>query len=95
MPRRAFVTQGLVQRLGLEPVKRERLGIKTFDSLNVDEKMRDVVELKLRSVKQRKRVNIFAYAVDNISNIHNKHVQILKKDYDRLVNLWFSDVSKF
>ena len=35
---------------------------------------------------------MFAYVVDDISNIHNEHVDILKEDYDHLANLWFSDV---
>ena len=56
--------------------------------------MREIVELELKSVKDGKTVNICAYVVDDISNIHNDHVEILKKDYDHLANLWFSDVCK-
>ena len=62
MPKRAYCSVlgaighlspgGIIQRLGLEPIKRERLGIKTFGSQKVDEKMRDVVELELESVKE-------------------------------------------
>ena len=57
--------------------------------------MRDVVELKLKSVKDGRKVKIVAYVVDDISNIHSEHVEILKKDYDHLANLWFSDICKF
>ena len=92
---RSFVTKGIVQHLGLKPIKRERLGIKTFGSQKVDDRMREIVELELKSVKDGKTVNICAYVVDDISSIHNEHVEILKKDYDHLANLWFSDVCKF
>ena len=48
---RTFVTQGMVELLGIEPIKQERLGTKTFGSQKVDDRMRDVVEVELESVK--------------------------------------------
>ena len=44
---KTFATLKVKDELRLEPCRLERLGIKTFGSTNVDEKVRDVVKLQL------------------------------------------------
>ena len=38
-------------------------------------------------------MSINAYVVDSISEVRNEHVEIVKREYDHLRDLWFSDVS--
>ncbi|XP_065062455.1 uncharacterized protein LOC135689235, partial [Rhopilema esculentum] len=91
---RSFVTRSMVEKLGLNPIKQVRLGIKTFGSQNMDEKIRDVVELELKGVESGGKVKIQAFVVNEVSEIRNEHVEILKYDYKHLTNLWFSDVCR-
>ena len=91
---KTFVTLKVKDELRLEPCRRERLGIKTFGSTNVDEKVRDVVRMQLKSVEGKKAGIIEAYVVENISEIHNQHMEVIKKDFKHLNKLWFSDVCK-
>ena len=91
---KTFVTLKVKDELCLEPCRRERLGIKTFGSTNVDEKVRDVVRMQLESVEGKKAGIIEAYVVENISEIHNEHIEVIKKDFKHLNKLWFSDVCK-
>jgi len=91
---KTFVTRKVKDELRLEPCRRERLGIKTFGSTNVDEKVRDVVRMQLESVEGKKAGIIEAYVVQNFSEIHNEHVEVIKKDFKHLNKLWLSDVCK-
>ena len=91
---KSFVTVKVKDALDLDPCRREALGIKTFGSTNVDEKVRDVVRMQLESLEGKKAGVIEAYVVENISEIINEHVEIIKKDYMHLKKLWFSDVCK-
>eukprot|EP00795_Rhopilema_esculentum_P008170 gene8170-biopygen9285 len=75
---RSFVTRSMVEKLGLSPIKQVRLGIKTFGSQNMDEKIRDVVELELKGVESGGKVKIQAFVVNEVSEIRNEHVEILK-----------------
>eukprot|EP00795_Rhopilema_esculentum_P008683 gene8683-biopygen9689 len=56
----------------------ERRSIKTFGSQNMDEKIRDVVELELKGVESGGKVKIQAFVVNEVSEIRNEHVEILK-----------------
>ncbi|XP_065063348.1 uncharacterized protein LOC135689914 [Rhopilema esculentum] len=60
----------------------------------MDEKIRDVVELELKGVESGGKVKIQAFVVNEVSEIRNEHVEILKYDYKHLTNLWFSDVCR-
>eukprot|EP00795_Rhopilema_esculentum_P009614 gene9614-biopygen11021 len=75
---RSFVTRSMVEKLGLNPIKQVRLGIKTFGSQNMDEKIGDVVELELKGVESGGKVKIQAFVVNEVSEIRNEHVEILK-----------------
>ena len=84
---KTFVTLKVKDELRLEPCRRERIGIKTFGSTNVDEKVRDVVRMQLESVEGKKAGIIEAYVVENISEIHNEHIEVIKKDFKHLNKL--------
>ncbi|XP_065070921.1 uncharacterized protein LOC135695676 [Rhopilema esculentum] len=93
---KTFVTRGLVDHLALKPIRREPLGIKTFGSNNVDEGMREIVEIKLLPVRgEGSAVKLNAFVVDHISEISNVHPEIVKHEYAHLANVWFSDVACF
>ena len=89
---KTFVTSRVVRGLSIGPKRVDPLGIKTFGSKMVDEKMREVVELELVSVNGKNRVKIEAYVVDRISDVSNEHVEVVKKDYPHLSSVWFSDI---
>ena len=87
-----FVTSKVVWELRIRPKQVDSLGIKTFGSKMVDEKMKDVVELELASVSGRHRLKIEAYVVDKVSDVNNEHVEIVTKNYANLSSIWFRDV---
>ena len=39
-------------------------------------------------------MSLEAYIVDNVSSIQNNHVELVKKNYAHLKNIWFSDVCR-
>ena len=53
---KTFVTSKVARELGFGPKRVEPLGIKTFGSKKVDERMREVVELELSSINRENRV---------------------------------------
>ena len=91
---KTFVTRQVKERLGLQPISQEKLGIKTFGSLNVDERLREVVRLRLESTEGKKAGVIEAYVVENISEVQNEHVEVIKQDFKHLKKIWFSDVCR-
>jgi len=62
---KTFVSLKVRDEFRLEPCCRERLGIKTFGSTNVDEKLR----MQLESVEGKTAGILEAYVVENISEI--------------------------
>ena len=91
---RTFVTNEVVTKLGLSPVRQESLNIKTFGSNDVSESVRDIVELELLPINQGKSgVKVDAFVVDHISEVSNVHPEIVKHTFAQLTDLWFSDVS--
>ena len=92
---KSFITAKAVGRLGLRPVRKEKLGIKAFGRKEAEEEMRDVVELSLLGPQGEKKVSIEAFVVDDIATISNVHVEIVKKQYVHLKNVYFSDVSRY
>ena len=91
---KTFITSAAVHSLGMEPVRQGYTGIKAFGSKEVDMACRDVVELTLGGVDGGRSVSIEAYIVDGISSIQNIHVELVRKDYAYLWNIWFSDVCR-
>ena len=91
---KSFVTAKAVGRLGLRPVRKERLGIKAFGRSDAEVEMRDVVEFSLGPMRGEKKVKIQAFVVNNIASIPNIQVERVKKNYPHLMNVYFSDVSR-
>ena len=91
---RSFVSARAVKSLELRPVRKEKLTIKAFGSNENEEKVRDVVEFSLSSLRGGKRVEVQCYVVDEITDIANEHIEVVKKSYSHLKNVWFSDVSR-
>ncbi|XP_065063053.1 uncharacterized protein LOC135689669 isoform X2 [Rhopilema esculentum] len=91
---KTFVTRQVKEQLGLHPTRQEKLGIKTFGSLNVDERLREVVRLRLESTEGKKAGVIEAYVVENISEVQNENVEVIEQDFKHLKNIWFSDVCR-
>ena len=91
---KSFVTAKAVGRLGLRPVRKERLGSKAFGRSDAEVEMRDVVEFSLGPMRGEKKVKIQAFVVNNIASIPNIHVERVKKNYPHLMNVYFSDVSR-
>ena len=92
---KTFITAKTVGKLGLETVRRERLGIKAFGRKTAEIEMREVVELSLKDLNgMGKEVRIEAFVVDTIADIANIHIEVIKEQYPYLKDLYFSDISK-
>ena len=91
---KSFITAKVVERLGLQAVRRERLGIKAFGRSEAEIEMRDVIQLSSGPLHGKKRVRIEVFVVQDIADIPNIHVEHIKKDYSHLTNIFFSDVSR-
>ena len=91
---RSFISAKVVSRLGLRPVRSEKLGIKPFGSVEAEYRMRDIVEILLYSLSGDKCVQVECFVVEDIANISNCHAEIAKKKYPHLNEIWFSDVCR-
>ena len=91
---KSFITARAVETLGLRPVSSEKLAIKAFGSNESEEKIRDVVECSLSSLRGGEGVKIQCYVVNEITDIVNEHIEIVKKSYSHLQKVWFSDVAR-
>ncbi|XP_014676190.1 PREDICTED: uncharacterized protein LOC106816151 [Priapulus caudatus] len=91
---KSFVTIKAAPRYELEVIRKEWLGIKTFGVESKETSLRDVVKIDITALTGGKVTRVEAYVVPNISHIQNEHIEIVKKDYPHLRNLWFSDVCK-
>jgi len=90
---RSFVTSSAVRALGMRVVRRELLSISTFGQGPKETESRDVVEINVMPFRGGNVTQIEAYVVPKISSIQNESVDVIKKDYPYLKNLWFSDVT--
>ena len=75
-------------------MRREDLGILPFGSTDAEVKARDVFEVGLVPVDGKKKVTLQCYVIDEISSIVNAHLEIVKKTYPHLNNIWFSDICR-
>ena len=91
---KSFVSARAVKSLELKPVRREKLANEAFGSNESEETVRDVVEFSLSSLRGGKRVEVQCKVVDEITDIANEHIEVVKKSYSHLKNVWFSDVSR-
>ena len=90
----SFVTSKTVSNLGLRSVKKEKLSLKTLGANEAEVKVRDVVEIDLFSLKGSKSCRIQCYVVDDIATIPNERMDIVKKNFDHLKQIYFSDATR-
>ena len=91
---KSFITAKAVGKLGLRPVRKQCLGIRSFGSKETNVAMRDVVEISLSSSQGENGIVIEAFVVNDISDIPNVHLETVKKKFCHLANLLFSDVCR-
>ena len=92
---KTFISAKVVNKLGLKPLREEMLAIKKFGESEPEVKKREVYEMILAPLKRNvEGVKVEAFVVDEISTIHNIHVERIKKDYAHLCNVYFSDVCR-
>ena len=92
---KTFISAKVVDKLDLKPLREESLGIKTFGQSEPEIKKRAVYELLLEPLKNNgKSVNVEAFLVDDICTISNIHVEQVKRNYEHLRDIYFSDVSR-
>ena len=90
----SFVTSKTVSNLGLRSVKKEKLPLKTFGANGAEVKVRDVVEIDLFPLKCSKSCQIKCYVVDDIATIPNERIDIVKKNFNHLKQIYFSDATR-
>ena len=91
---KTFITAKAVNKSGAKPVRKESLGIKAFGRSEPEVVMRDVFELPLVSLNGGKSITVEAFLVNEISTIANEHVEVVKKQFPHLSDIFFSDVSR-
>ena len=89
---RSFVTSNVVNKAGIFPSRKENLRICRFGETNVDVSAKDIVQINLSSVDKKYNIPFEACVVDSISQLENQHLEIVKKDFVHLKDIWFSDV---
>ena len=92
---RTFVTAKAVGKIGLEPIREERVGFKAFGSKDTDVARRGIYKLSLGPVNGDTDIVIEASVVNDISTIANEHVEVIKQNYSHLRDLFFADVSRY
>ena len=92
---KTFISAKVVNKLDLKPLREEMLAIKKFGESEPEIKKREVYKVTLAPLKGNgEGVKVEAFVVDEISTIHNIHVETIKKDYAHLCNVYFSDVCR-
>ena len=91
---RSFVTAKIVSNLGLQRVRQELIGISTLGNRSMESHMTDLVELDIMPLGGGSALKVEAFVVPEISSVRNEHIELVKRDYTHLRNLWFSDVCK-
>ena len=90
----SFVTAKAARACDLSVIRREWLSISTFGQKTTESRLRDVVLIDLIPVRGARNLTLEAYDVPEISRISNEHVEVVKKDFSHLRNLWISDVCR-
>ena len=91
---KSFVTVEVARTHNLKVLKKEWLSISTFGRNTTDLGLRDVVLVDLIRVSGGENLTLEAYVVPEISRISNEHVEVVKKDFSHLRDLWFSDICR-
>ena len=90
---KSFVTAKVARAYDLS-VRKRWLSISTFGQKTTESGLHDVVLMDPIPVRGARNLTLEAYVVLEISRISNKHVEVVKKDFSHLPNLWFSDVCR-
>ena len=91
---RSFVTSKAGNLVKPKGIRWELLGIDMFGQKCVNAEQREVVELKLESTNGNKVISLEAFVVPEICSVQNSHVELARREYLHLKNIWFSDVCK-
>ena len=91
---KSFVTSRVVKSFELETVRREWLTVNTFGRRATGSNLRDVVGIDLTPVGGGKVLRVEAYVVPEILRMHNEHLEIARRNYPHLAQIWLSDVCK-
>ena len=91
---RSFISARAVSSLGLVPVRKEPLGIKTFGKSEPEVRTREVYRFSLDPLFEGRPVSMEAFAVEEISTISNIHVEEMKYNFPHLNSIYFSDICK-
>ena len=91
---RSFVTSKVANLVKPKAIRWELLSIDTFGQKCVNAEQREVVELKLESNNGNKVISLEAFVVPEICSVQNSHVELVRREYPNLKNIWFSDVCK-
>ena len=91
---RSFVTSKAANLVKPKGIRWELLGIDTFGQKCVNAEQREVVELKLESTNGNRVSSLEAFVVPEICSVQNSHVELARREYPHLKNIWFSDVCK-
>ena len=70
------------------------VALTTFGESEGKQEMREIVKVNVLPIRTGDRVKIKALVVQEISQVQNEDIEIVKEDYPHLQGLWFSDVSK-
>lgn len=77
---------------GLEIVRKEWVAINTFGRVVKESGLMVVIQFDIVPLQANCSLRLEAHVVPEISNISNKHVEVVKNDYPHLRDLWFSNV---
>ena len=91
---KSFVTSRVVKSFELETLRREWLTVNTYGRRATGSNLRDVVGTDLTPVGGGKVFRVEAYVVPEISRVHNEHLDIARRNYPHLAQIWLSDVCK-
>ena len=89
---KSFITARAAASLGLQPLRKEWVALKTFGRKAVGSNLSEVMHVDLASVEGVKISSLEAIVVLEIPQVQNEHLKIARKDYPHLANIWFSDV---
>ena len=88
------MTVKAAEACGCEVVHVENLSIGTFGQGASGFELRSVVRVDLKPLYGGEIASVEAYVVPEISVIKNQHLEVARKNYGHLKDLWLSDVCK-
>ena len=93
--KKTFISAKAVNKSALKPLREESLGIKTLGQSAPEIRKRNVYESTLEPLRKNGNfVTVEAFLVDEICTIPNICVEEVKRNYEHLHNIYFSDISR-